>query len=86
MRLRSFSAAALSRFEVTTACHLAFMVDGAPEIKEVRRLVGHTPSFIWHLRAKGAPLRPCGRASLFVNLPGDEIARLIELVVDLGVK
>jgi hypothetical protein len=35
--------------------------------------------------AKGAPLRQCGRASLFVNLPGDEMALLIEMVVDLGV-
>jgi hypothetical protein len=32
---------------------------------------------------KGAPLRQCGRASLLVNLPGDEMPLL--LVVDLGV-
>ena len=36
------------------------------------------------LRRKGAQFRQCGRASLFVNLPGDEIALLIELVVHLG--
>jgi hypothetical protein len=34
---------------------------------------------------KGAPFRQCGRASLLVNLPGDEMALLIEMVVDLGV-
>ena len=37
------------------------------------------------LRRKGAPLRQCGRASLLVNLPGDEMPLLIEMVVDLGV-
>ena len=37
------------------------------------------------LRRKGAPLRQCGRASLCVNLPGDEMPLLIEMVVDLGV-
>src|SRR5208337_1842182 len=37
MRLRNFSAAALSRFAVTTASktYLAFMVDSAPEIAEL---------------------------------------------------
>ena len=37
------------------------------------------------LYRKGAPLRQCGRASLLVNLPGDEMPLLIEMVVDLGV-
>ena len=37
------------------------------------------------LRCKGAPLRQCGRASLLVHLAGDEMALLIEMVVDLGV-
>ena len=37
------------------------------------------------LRRKGAPLRQCGRASLLVNLSGDEMPLLIEMVVDLGV-
>jgi hypothetical protein len=37
------------------------------------------------LRRKGAPLRQRGRASLLVDLPRDEMALLIELVVDLGV-
>lgn len=31
---------------------------------------------------RGAPLRQCDRASLFVNLPGDEIPLLIEMIVD----
>ena len=43
------------------------------------------PRAIDDLRRKGAPLRQRGRSSLFVNLPGDEMALLIELVVDLGV-
>ena len=34
------------------------------------------------LRRKGAPLRQCGRASLLVDLPGDEMPLLIEMVVD----
>ena len=33
---------------------------------------------------ESAPLSQCGRASLFVDLPGDEMALLIELVVHLG--
>ena len=36
------------------------------------------------LRHEGAPLRQRGRASLFVDLPCDEMALLIELVVHLG--
>jgi hypothetical protein len=43
------------------------------------------PRAIDDLRRKGAPLRQCGHASLFVNLPGDEMPLLIEMVVDLGV-
>ena len=43
------------------------------------------PRAIDDLRRKGAPFRRCGRASLLVNLPGDEMALLIEMVVDLGV-
>ena len=37
------------------------------------------------LSRKGAPLRQGSRASLLVDLPRDEMALLIELVVDLGV-
>ena len=37
------------------------------------------------LPRKGPPLRQCGRASLLVDLPGDEMPLLIEMVVDLGV-
>ena len=37
-----------------------------------------------HLSREGAPLRQCGRASLLVNLADDEMALLIEMVVDLG--
>jgi hypothetical protein len=37
------------------------------------------------LRSKGAPLGQGSRASLLVDLPRDEMALLIELVVDLGV-
>ena len=37
------------------------------------------------LRRKGAPLRQCGRASLLVDLPGDKVPLLIEMIVDLSV-
>ncbi len=37
------------------------------------------------LRCKGAPLGQRGSASLLVDLAGDEMALLIEMVVDLGV-
>src|SRR5271166_2009717 len=43
------------------------------------------PRAIDDLRRKGAPLRQCGRASLLVYVPGDEMPLLIEMVVDLGV-
>jgi hypothetical protein len=59
-------------------------LNGAVKVTVARRLVGHMP-LSNDLRRKGAPLRQCSRASLFVNLPGDEMALLIELVVDLGV-
>ena len=37
------------------------------------------------LGREGAPFGQCGRASLLVDLAGDEMALLIEMVVDLGV-
>ena len=37
------------------------------------------------LGREGAKFGPCGRASLLVDLAGDEMALLIEMVVDLGV-
>jgi hypothetical protein len=37
-----------------------------------------------HLSCEGAPLGQRGRAPLFVDLAGDEMALLIEMVVDLG--
>jgi hypothetical protein len=46
---------------------------------------GDTPFVTNALRGKCAPLRQCHRASLLVNLPGDEMPLLIEMVVDLGV-
>ena len=36
------------------------------------------------LRCKGALLRQCGRASLLLYLPGDQMPLLSEMVVDLG--
>jgi hypothetical protein len=45
-----------------------------------------TSSFaIDDLRRKGAPLGQCSRASVLVDLPGDEMPLLIKMVVDLGV-
>ena len=43
------------------------------------------PDLKRHSSREGAPLGQCGRASLLVNLAGDEMALLIEMVVDLGV-
>ena len=37
------------------------------------------------LCGKSVPLRQCNRASLLVNLPGDEMPLLIEMILDLGV-
>jgi len=45
----------------------------------------NTPTLNRHSSREGAPLGQCGRASLLVNLAGDEMALLIEMVVDLGV-
>ena len=36
-------------------------------------------------RGKCAPLRQCNPASVLVNLPGDEMPLLIEMILDLGV-
>ena len=48
------------------------------------RVAQHAPRKRY-LSREGAPLGQCGRASLLVNLAGDEMALLIEMVVDLGV-
>ena len=45
----------------------------------------NTPTLRRHSSREGAPLGQCGRASLLVDLAGDEMALLIEMVVDLGV-
>jgi hypothetical protein len=37
------------------------------------------------LSGERSPLGQCGRASLLVDLAGDEMALVIEMVVDLGV-
>src|SRR5208337_5112189 len=44
-----------------------------------------TPEPTRPLGREGAPLGQCRRASLLVDLTGDEMALLIEMVVDLGV-
>src|SRR5208337_703620 len=44
-----------------------------------------TPEPTRPLGREGAPLGQCRRASLLVDLAGDEMALLIEMVVDLGV-
>ena len=54
-------------------------VTGFTDAQDTRPLVSDA------LRGKGAPLRQCNRASLLVNLPGDEMPLLIEMIVDLGV-
>jgi hypothetical protein len=42
------------------------------------------PRAIDDLRRKGAPLCRCGRASLLVDLPGDEMPFLIKVIMDLS--
>src|SRR5208337_727040 len=44
-----------------------------------------TPEPTRPLGREGAPLGQCRRASLLVDLAGDDMALLIEMVVDLGV-
>ena len=79
----SRSAIAMSRIYLRSAVWMS--PTGVVKVTAVRRLVGTRPLSNDNLHRKGAPLRQCGRASLFVNLPGDEMALLIEMVVDLGV-
>ena len=43
------------------------------------------PSATRGLRRKSAPLPQCGRASLFVDFPRDEMPLQIEMIVDLSV-
>ena len=44
-----------------------------------------SPNLKLRLGHKSMPLGQCGRASVLVNVTGDEMALLIEMVVDLGV-
>ena len=44
-----------------------------------------SPNLKLRLGHKSVPLGQCGRASVLVNVTGDEMALLIEMVVDLGV-
>jgi hypothetical protein len=43
------------------------------------------PSASRGLRRKSTPLPQCGRASLFVDFPRDEVPLQIEMIVDLSV-
>ena len=60
--------------------------DGLPsalsEQQQCVRGQHRSPIFLSH---KSMPLGQCGRASVLVNVTGDEMALLIEMVVDLGV-
>ena len=56
-------------------------------VKAVPRLLTQHahPQAAHNISHEGAPLRQCGRASLFVDAPTDEMALLTEMVVDLSV-
>jgi hypothetical protein len=47
--------------------------------------VANTPTLKRHLGREGTPLGQCGRASLLLELASDEMALMIEMLVDLGV-
>jgi hypothetical protein len=67
-----------------TACHLS-RFRGVVEVTAFADRRAIHPIASDALRGEGAPLRQCNRASLLVNLPGDEMPLLIEEIVDLGV-
>jgi hypothetical protein len=64
---------------------VARLCTGVVKVTGFTAAQGDTPFVTEALRGKCAPLRQCHRASLLVNLPGDEMPLLIEMVVDLGV-
>jgi hypothetical protein len=66
-----------------TSCHLS-RFPGVVEVTAFADRATH-PLASDALRGKGAPLRQCNRASLLVNLLGDEMPLLIEEIMDLGV-
>ena len=49
------------------------------------RVAQHALPLKRHLSREGAPLGQRGRTSLFENVAGDEMALLVEMVVELGV-
>ena len=58
---------------------------GGVKVTEARRHAGDRHLASGDLCHEGAPLGQGSRAPLLVDLPRDEMALLIELVVDLGV-
>ena len=62
------------------ATHRRCQCNGGSSLRSATRLLARDG-----LRGKGAPLGQGRRASLLVDLPRNEMALLIELVVDLGV-
>ena len=58
---------------------------GGVKLTEARRHAARRPSRSGDLCREGAPLGQSSRASLLVDWPRDEMALLIEVVVDLGV-
>jgi ABC-type sugar transport system ATPase subunit len=72
--------------DLTVAENLHLGVPEAEGVVRVTAIRSATSSFAGDdLPRKGTPLRQCGRASLLVDLPGNEMPLLIEMVVDLGV-
>ena len=63
----------------------ASLSEGGVKVTEARRRAARRPSRSGDLCREGAPLGQGSRASLLVDLPRDEMALLIELVVHLGV-
>jgi hypothetical protein len=60
-------------------------LEGVVKVTGFTDVLDDTPARNRRLRSKCAPLRQCNRASLLVNLPGDEMPLLIEMILDLGV-
>ena len=74
-----------SHLEESRAANSVSPPNGGVKVTEARRHAARRPSRSGDLCREGAPLGQGSRASLLVDLPRDEMALLIELVVHLGV-
>ena len=81
----AIAAAALSTARAETVARSASLSMALSEQQRCVRGQHRSPNLKLRLGHKSMPLGQCGRASVLVNVTGDEMALLIEMVVDLGV-